>query len=111
MPCVGGLKWADRPVSGITDLDVLGAIKAKAKEARVYACNLPALLTGRSLGAGALTCLIPLFATYSNPLDFYFGVLAVVSGSLNREAASPLKRKFPAKSIIRNTSTPEPAFQ
>ena len=47
--------------------------------------------------------------------DFYFAVFAVfaVSGvdRSNREASSPLKRKFPAKSVSRNTTTPEPAVQ
>ena len=37
-------EWGDRPITDITDLDVLGVIKAKAKEAPVYARNLLALL-------------------------------------------------------------------
>jgi integrase len=37
-------EWGDRPITDITDLDVLGVIKAKAKDGPVYACNLLALL-------------------------------------------------------------------
>jgi integrase len=37
-------EWGERPITEITDLDVLGVIKAKAKDAPVYARNLLALL-------------------------------------------------------------------
>jgi integrase len=37
-------EWAGRPITELTDLDVLGVIKAKAKEGPVYARNLLALL-------------------------------------------------------------------
>jgi integrase len=37
-------EWGDRPITEITDLDVLGLIKAKAKDGPVYARNLLALL-------------------------------------------------------------------
>jgi integrase len=36
--------WGNRPITEITDLDALGVIKAKAKDAPVYARNLLALL-------------------------------------------------------------------
>ena len=56
----------------------------------------------------------PLFSLPSLPqiTGFLFRrFCCFVKGSLTRDAASPLKRKFPAKSVTRNTDAPEPAVQ
>ena len=61
MPCVGGLKWADRPVPGIAVLDVSGPSRQRPKRLGFMRAICRPCSHGRSLGAGALTCLIPLF--------------------------------------------------